>query len=271
MLTYRQQLSLSHSSIIPSHLHHTNGSSQPNSPLHIDPAIASFHSQPSSAPETRPPSWHNRFSRKSLLQRHSRHFSSVVDEQQPHHARSESRLSEPADFFDERQEDEYNGYDAADQADETIRRAVSANPSNPRNSSIFAAQQQTVQQKRLSAVSVRQSRRESLIVEPVHAIATPRPTLLFALASDDVQEIQRVLESGEAGVNDDVGPQSALAFTLSNPQLKNKMQMVKLLLAYGADTSVLHDPEEEEREERSSRRGSSRLSKLLENVDPATR
>ena len=108
-------------------------------------------------------------------------------------------------------------------------------------------------------------------MEPVHAIATPRPTLLFALASDDVEEVRRVLETGEAGVNDDVGPQSALAFTLSNPQLKNKMQMVKLLLAYGADTSVLHDPEEEEREERSSRPGSGRLSKLLEDVDPATR
>nr|VWP02094.1 F-box and WD domain protein [Ganoderma boninense] len=263
-------LSLSHSSTIPSRLYNTTGSSQPNSPLHIDPVITSSYPQPTSAPETRPPSWSNRFSRKSLLQRHSRHFSSSVDEEQQHHARSESRFSEPIDSFDERQEDEYYKYEAADQADETVRRPVSANPSHPQSSSIFAAQQ-TAQRKRLSAVSVRQSHRESLLVEPVHAIATPRPTLLFALASDDIEEVQRVLESGEAGVNDDVGPQSALAFTLSNPQLKNKMQMVKLLLAYGADTSVLHDPEEEEREERSSRRGSSRLSKLLEAVDPATR
>ncbi|EJF66311.1 P-loop containing nucleoside triphosphate hydrolase protein, partial [Dichomitus squalens LYAD-421 SS1] len=106
---------------------------------------------------------------------------------------------------------------------------------------------------------------------PVHAIATPRPTLLFALASDNVEEVRRVLESGEANINDDAAPQSALAFTIANDQLKNKMKMVKLLLAYGADTSVLRDAEEDEREERSSRRGSGRLSRLLQNVDPATR
>ncbi|KAI1791703.1 P-loop containing nucleoside triphosphate hydrolase protein [Ganoderma leucocontextum] len=249
-------------------MHNTTGSSQPNSPLQIDPVIASLRSQSTPAPATRSPSRNNRFSRPSLLQRHSRHYSSFVEEQQRHHARSESRLSELIDSFDERQEDEYDGYEGADQADETVRRPVSANPSHPRSSSIFAVQQQ---QKRQSAVSVRQPQRESLLVEPVHAIATPRPTLLFALASDDVEEVRRVLESGEAGVNDDVGPQSALAFTLSNPQLKNKTEMVKLLLAYGADTSVLHDPEEEEREASTSRRGSGRLSKLLENVDPATR
>ncbi|KAI0695854.1 P-loop containing nucleoside triphosphate hydrolase protein [Cerioporus squamosus] len=135
-----------------------------------------------------------------------------------------------------------------------------------RESSIFATQQ-----KRQSIVSAAQSRRESLLIEPVHAIATPRPTLLFALASDDVDEVRRVLESGEAGPNDDVGPQSALAFTLANEKLKNKMQMVKMLLAHGADTTALRDPEAEEREAHSSRRGSGRLSKLLENVDPATR
>lgn len=122
--------------------------------------------------------------------------------------------------------------------------------------------------KRQSTISASQSHRQSLLVEPVHAIATPRPTLLFALASDSVEEVRRVLESGEARPNDDVGPQSALAFTLANDKLKNKMEMVKMLLAYGADTSVL---QAEERDERSSRRGSGRLSKLLENVDPATR
>ncbi|KAI0636447.1 P-loop containing nucleoside triphosphate hydrolase protein [Trametes polyzona] len=108
---------------------------------------------------------------------------------------------------------------------------------------------------------------------PVHAIATPRPTLLFALASDDIAEVRRVLESGEAQVNDDVGPQSALAFTLANPQLKNKMAMVKLLLAYGADASALRDAEEDEEGggERSSKRGSRPFSKLLEDADPATR
>ncbi|KAH9928093.1 uncharacterized protein B0H18DRAFT_1001360 [Fomitopsis serialis] len=70
---------------------------------------------------------------------------------------------------------------------------------------------------------------------PIHAIATPRPTLLFALASDNIDEVKRVLDSGEAGPNDDVGPQSALAFTLTARQLKHRQEMVKLLLAHGAD------------------------------------
>ncbi len=186
-------------------------------------------------------------------------------EQQQQFLRSDSRLSEPIESFDERREDEY--YQAADDADDTIRRPVSATDATKRReSSIFATQQ-----KRQSVISAAQSRRESLLIEPVHAIATPRPTLLFALASDDVDEVRRVLESGDAGPNDDVGPLSALAFTLANDKLKNKMQMVKMLLAHGADTTALRDPEADERQELSSRRGSGRLSKLLENVDPATR
>ena len=244
--------------MIPSHLRNTTGS-QPTSPLHIDPVIVSPHSQPTSAPASRPPSWQNRFSRKSLLQS-TRRYSSVLEQQQQQqqYDRSDSRLSEPIDSFDERREDEYY---AADAEDETIRRPISA-----MDASSFA-----VQQKRQSTISSSHSHRQSLIVEPVHAIATPRPTLLFALASDDIDEVRRVLESGEARPNDDVGPQSALAFTIANDQLKNKMQMVKMLLAYGADTTVLRDPDEDERAERSSKRGSGRLSKLLENLDPATR
>lgn len=74
---------------------------------------------------------------------------------------------------------------------------------------------------------------------PIHAIATPRPTLLFALASDNIDEVQRVLSSGEAGPNDDVGPQSALAFTLTARQLKHRQEMVKLLLAHGADPAAV--------------------------------
>ena len=246
------------------------GSSQPNSPLHINPVIASPYSQPASAPASRPVSWSNRFSRKSLLHQSSRRYSSFLEQRQDEQPpRSDSRLSEPIESFDERQEDDYYGYDGADQADETIRRPISSAPP-ARDHSIFAVQQ-TIEQRRQSTLSAAQSHRNSLIIEPVHAIATPRPTLLFALASDNLEEVRRVLESGEANINDDAAPQSALAFTIANNQLKNKMQMVKLLLAYGADTSVLRDPEEDEREERSSRRGSGRLSRLLENVDPATR
>ncbi|KAI0340034.1 P-loop containing nucleoside triphosphate hydrolase protein [Trametopsis cervina] len=79
----------------------------------------------------------------------------------------------------------------------------------------------------------------SFIHEPVHAIATPRPTLIFAIASDNVEEVRRVLQTGEASPNDDVGPQSALAFALTSNQLKHKAEMVKLLLAHGADPSSL--------------------------------
>ena len=69
----------------------------------------------------------------------------------------------------------------------------------------------------------------------------------------------------------------ALAFTLANDRLKNRMQMVKLLLAYGADTAVLHDGEDDEAEAAAARggaaskRGSGRLSKALGHLDPATR
>lgn len=77
--------------------------------------------------------------------------------------------------------------------------------------------------------------------QPSHAIATPRPTLMFAIASDDVSQVQRVLESGEANPNDQVGPQSALKFALTNDQLTNRLEIVKTLLAYGADPAGLKD------------------------------
>jgi hypothetical protein len=74
-----------------------------------------------------------------------------------------------------------------------------------------------------------------------HAIATPRPTLMFAIAGDDVSQVQRVLDSGEADPNDQVGPQSALRFALTNDQLTNRLEIVKTLLAYGADPAGLMD------------------------------
>ncbi|KAJ3868754.1 P-loop containing nucleoside triphosphate hydrolase protein [Lentinula novae-zelandiae] len=75
--------------------------------------------------------------------------------------------------------------------------------------------------------------------------STPRPTLLFAIASDDPKEVERVLEHGNGGLtgpidaNDTIGPQaqSALEFTLENEGLKHKLGIVKKLLGYGADPS----------------------------------
>lgn len=74
---------------------------------------------------------------------------------------------------------------------------------------------------------------------PPHAIATPRPTLMFAIASDDPAAVQQVLASGEVRPNDDIGPQSALEFALTNDALTHRTEIVKTLLAYGADPSSL--------------------------------
>ncbi|OCH92089.1 P-loop containing nucleoside triphosphate hydrolase protein [Obba rivulosa] len=114
---------------------------------------------------------------------------------------------------------------------------------------------------------------------PIHAIATPRPTLMFALASDNPAEVRRVLESGEAGPNDAVGPQSALAFALGATQLTHRMEMVKLLLAYGADPSALAEHAKARPGSRNSRASldsvlkdeSNPISKVLEDMDPAMR
>ena len=61
---------------------------------------------------------------------------------------------------------------------------------------------------------------------------------MFAIASDDVEQVQQVLESGDADPNDCLGPQSALAFTLTNDKLTKKLDIVKTLLAYGADPAT---------------------------------
>lgn len=137
-----------------------------------------------------------------------------------------------------------------DECNRTIRRSVSGLP--PRSSSVLEA--------------------------PVHAIATPKPTLMFAIASDDVNEVRQVLESGEAGPNDQVGPQSALAFTLTNDKLSHKNEIVKALLAYGADPSALRNPELNPSAQASSE-GSEDVSgshsqpgeTMPEGMDPATR
>ncbi|KAF9255719.1 P-loop containing nucleoside triphosphate hydrolase protein, partial [Marasmius fiardii PR-910] len=77
---------------------------------------------------------------------------------------------------------------------------------------------------------------------PATASSVKRPTLLFAIASDDPVEVQKVLEEAPTvtdlvTANDAVGPQSqsALEFVLTNDGLKNKLDIVKVLLGYGAD------------------------------------
>ncbi|KAJ3576879.1 hypothetical protein NP233_g128 [Leucocoprinus birnbaumii] len=114
-----------------------------------------------------------------------------------------------------------------------------------------------------------------------HAVSTAKPTLMFAIASDDVAEVRRVLESGDAGPNDTVGPQTALEFALTNEHLQNKMEIVKTLLAYGADPRVVKQPNATVAQQR---RDSVRLggqapevtedpgaTSLMDDIDPAIR
>jgi hypothetical protein len=171
------------------------------------------------------------------------------------HPRSSSRQSEPV-IIHEDNEDEYDEMHTYDHA---IRRTA---PVVPRIAPIA----------RPSTANATHS--------TFHAIATPRPTLLFAIASDDVAQVRRVLENGEARPSDQVGPQSALAFTLTNDKLAHKIDIVKALLAHGADPATLKNPETNppqypQGENRSNKSPSSlpnvQFDNLLEDVDPATR
>ncbi|KAF9010302.1 P-loop containing nucleoside triphosphate hydrolase protein [Hymenopellis radicata] len=85
---------------------------------------------------------------------------------------------------------------------------------------------------------------------------------MFAIASDDVEQVRKVLASGDAGPNDAMGPQSALAFTLTNDQLSQKLDIVKVLLEYGADITTLQ-------KELGSPEGE--LKPILEEMDDATK
>jgi hypothetical protein len=76
-------------------------------------------------------------------------------------------------------------------------------------------------------------------------LKTPKPTLLFAIASDSAEEVRHVLESGDVDPSEETGaPQSALEFAVTSDSLVNKLDIVKTLLSYGADTHALPMPEE---------------------------
>ncbi|EDR03325.1 uncharacterized protein LACBIDRAFT_295293 [Laccaria bicolor S238N-H82] len=169
--------------------------------------------------------------------------------------RSSSRLSEPSYPVDEDEEEDDTIPRSHDPYDETIRRSVLVPPHTAPASRTGPAARPSM-----------------------FAIATPRPTLMFAIASDDVEQVRQVLESGDAGPNDSVGPQSALAFALTNDQLTHKIDIVKTLLAYGADPSVLKNPELQPRRRRSSELDEDAIARetqasknLFDEMDHATR
>ncbi|KAL0946488.1 hypothetical protein HGRIS_012706 [Hohenbuehelia grisea] len=82
-------------------------------------------------------------------------------------------------------------------------------------------------------------RHTSSSLDSPHAVATPSPSLLFAIASDNPAAVRDVLEHGGASPNEGLGPQSALAFAATNARLENRLEIVKVLLAYGADPRSL--------------------------------
>ena len=69
---------------------------------------------------------------------------------------------------------------------------------------------------------------------------SPRPRLLFAIASDQPAEVERLLSTGAASANETTGSGTGLLeFTVANEGLKNKTEIVKTLLKYGADPGPL--------------------------------
>lgn len=172
------------------------------------------------------------------------------------YSRPTSRLSEPFLERDEEEEDEdTEQFSRYDPFGETIRRPIASLPH-----------------------TAPVSRAPSVLHQ--YAIETPKPTLMFAIASDNVDEVKEALERGDVDPNEDVGPQSALAFALTNDKLSNKLDIIKTLLAYGANpavakgitvpepshqTSGQDDPEESEPEK------SHHTRTLMDELDPATK
>ena len=72
---------------------------------------------------------------------------------------------------------------------------------------------------------------------------TPERSLIFAIASDNVDSVRQVLEHSHVDPNESIGPQSALAFALTNERLAHKLDIVKALLAHGANPAALRNPE----------------------------
>ncbi|KAF9014148.1 hypothetical protein BDQ17DRAFT_1386670 [Cyathus striatus] len=152
------------------------------------------------------------------------------------HDRRSSHYSEPScTSYDELVEH--------DSYDETIRRPLGPPP---------------------NSAPLSRSRPTSVVRPPMYAIATPSPTLMFAIASDDVEQVRQVLERGNAGPNDSVGPQSALEFAMTNDQLSHKMDIVKTLLAFGADPTIARKPSSVDEEPKL-------MKSLIDDMDPATR
>ncbi|KAL4263752.1 AAA+ ATPase domain-containing protein [Pleurotus pulmonarius] len=201
------------------------------------------------------------YRRQSILSSHSRtngRARSIQSKDLASHIRSSSIFSEPTGLYDLDEDPtitEDGVLEYQDSQDEQICRPLQTPNTAPPT-------------------------RPPSIMDSPHAIGTPSPNLIFAIASDDVDQVRQALTHGDTNPNERLGPQSALAFTVTNDALENKLSIVKTLLAHGADPRGL----EQEVQKTGSRRGSkdesydssestaaSTETGGLEQLDPATR
>ncbi|KAG6864747.1 hypothetical protein C0991_007422 [Blastosporella zonata] len=241
-------LSSNRASVIPEHVRNTQFTTDdipsPLSSIHIRrlTTFSTLGDSPQSAALDRPLSWQsNPIADLSEL-------SAFTQNDDTFH-RPFSRASEPSYIYEE-DEEEQDDTSQDNEEDHVIRRSL---PAVPNSAPI--------------------DHRASVARSSMFTVAAPKPTLMFAIASDDVMQVRRVLESGDAGPNDAVGPQSALEFALTNEQLTHKMEIVKTLLAFGADPKVVVQPADSPNGAHGGTDGmdTSSPSNLMDALDPATR
>ncbi|KAG6873804.1 hypothetical protein C0995_011029 [Termitomyces sp. Mi166 len=225
----RNPLLLSSTSVIPEYVRNTQFTTDdipsPLSSIHLR-RLATFESafddSPRSAPLSRPVSWQSNSAVNDLNE-------STQNEYMLTRPLSQSQASsEIARIYEDDETDE-DDVVQEDERDHLIRPPL---PMVPHSAPPIVDRRSSIVGHRASIVD----RRASVARLPV---SVPKPTLMFAIASDDVKQVRRVLEAGDAGPNDSVGPQSALTFALTNEQLTNKIEIVKTLLAYGADPKAI--------------------------------
>lgn len=129
----------------------------------------------------------------------------------------------------------------------TVRPSISHLPSAPKAQPASCATSKPASpvHSPLSLPSSTISLRSSILARsPLRANATPptpRPDLLFAIAADDPDAVRRVLADGATDVNESIGPQSALSFAMTNKSLKKRVEIVKTLLAFGANLRKIRE------------------------------
>ncbi|KAH6902298.1 hypothetical protein BKA70DRAFT_1306365 [Coprinopsis sp. MPI-PUGE-AT-0042] len=147
----------------------------------------------------------------------------------------------------------------------------SPSPPPPPHSAPVVHQQERAPSTIKQSTPAAHQRAPSTVKQSTFTIEDTKPALMFAIASDDVEQVRQVLESGEADPNECVGPQAALAFALSNENLTNKLDIVKMLLAFGADPKVLQDGQPSGLAPAEGEEQAPAQNIVMDAMDPATR